>query len=189
MGVAEAVVVGWELRVGTWNSAAAARARAAAFRLRFPGIETLTTAKPTPAVATEAWAFHPAAPHFPKKNQLLKKAAALTFSNFFSFPLFSKLPSSNKSLFEAHTRREHCSFTTTTRFGRKSPDTHLLFLTEKKLVAETRRHRSTAADLGRASSQAVSHRPAHHLTRRTSRTAQLAQPSRSREPETTWTKI
>ena len=63
--------------------------------------------------------------------------------------LLQAAPSSNKSLFEAYERREQATpngllFHMFSRFGRKSPDT-CSFLVQ---TAETRRHRSTAADLG-----------------------------------------
>src|SRR4051812_38151539 len=83
-------------------------------------------------------------PHFPEKSTALKNLDP-SKSVFFSF-LFSKSPSSKKSLFEAHTRREYLLFHFYKALG-KVPG-HPPSLT-RKLVAETRRHRSTAADLSR----------------------------------------
>lgn len=82
-----------------------------------------------------------------------------------SIPSSLQPPSPNKSPFEAHKQRNRPLAAGFSRrsFGRKSPDTSVPLVGLRH--AETRRHRSTAADLPRPRPVPVSHRPALPLHR------------------------
>ena len=182
MGVGEAVVVAGSVNLGfgTWDLLLRVHGRLLFDSGRFPGIETLTPAKPTPAVA--------AAPKYPslghaqhptsQKNQLLKKAAPQNFSSSLPF-LFSPSPPRPTNRYSKPTHGE--SLALSPSFGRKSPDAHLLLAhpkrswPRKRAAIEAQRLISAAP----APSLPFPDRPVHHLTpTHVSRRRSWQQPSR-----------
>ncbi len=149
------------------------RALLEATKLRFPASAAhfiISTPRPCEAHASSHAACvvcnrgsldHPARPTL-EKSTPIKNPNLSARAPFFLSLFFFKPPSSDKSLFEAHTRRELCSFT---HFALgESPRTPTFVSSwNRSWAAETRRHRSTAADLGQARSLSVP-QPAHPTT-------------------------